>query len=1219
MSGAGKAFILLLLVAIFLGWGIKKLLPNHNIPNIITTNLNYYSSVTFEKINIKINWVYIIVDILILTVLIYVLIKGLKYIASVVPLYKIVLTTTFYIIGIVISMVFGPELKINFLKILVISSISFILWFVLKKIRIFKNLKFLFALVGWLFLGCGNYYFKIDTSSPHHISKFYSKNFFEKKVIIGTIVSDPDDRIKFTNIDILPEKIYQLSKYEIEVDTSFPSLVVDATVKEVVDGDTFAAETFVNLSEKYKVEDNCYIKNETTDRILVRMLGIDAPEISHPDLGIFEQPGGIEAKEYLTKLLPPDTKIKLLVSRNPAFRFDKYNRLLAVVYKNNEKQSINELMMKYPRVKPLIIQQNFIRFKKINLVELKKNKSLLRVKIYPQIGDYYQELAYGTKVEIISSINEPMRKRNPGGFDYYSYLKARNIYATGSPLKLEGDLRVIGSGGYELVKFAILLKKKILQIYKQTMPFPESSFLGGVTLGLRGGLSPKIRNEFQATGVAHVLAVSGLHVGFVAALLVMLCDFCRIKKKVAFFVQVFGLIIFTLITGASPATQRAALMFSMFQALRIFSNYSMRVSGELTIWLAALIILLLDPLKLPDGSFILSFMAVGSLIFLTNPIKRILYSYYVDGYGDIRLIQKLHIILLRGLILFPFFFTLLMLTIFVSFLFSFKFIKLFNQWSWWGKIEQILLEIFPGWFIASIIFYLCGIVIFFILNYIDEDPVQKIYRKKKFLRSLLDFSCAQLAIQIGMMWPLSSVFFQRFPISGVYANFLAIPLIGVIVQYGFISSLVYLLFSFLPDVGSWLSLNIASLNYFLAQWFLALAKEWANYVPYPFVNKLNPLQLFFYYSFITIFLVFGRQIFSKLKIKFLALKELLNPLQIITILTGFVMVILMMSLGVSGIIKKQKKLKVVFFDVGFGNSVLVITPNNKSILIDGGVYSQDRWNPAENILLPSLSTLKIQKIDILILTSPKPDSIGGIPYILEKFPVKKFYSYFDLTQYTNWTLPEFRSLIKAIKTSDENLIPFYKANFALYNSISSVINKTAILNLKKTKLLYEELYKGKKLIIENIYPFDYELLGTEDDVGNNCPIIKITYGNKSFLLPFHISGDGEWMLIDAMGKKIKSDVLCIPKHGSSSSSRMEFIESVKPRFTVLQYGYLPKKNRLPYYIYESEVMETLERYKVYKTNILSTSLYGAIIFECDGRDLKYATALKTPDRLGEVE
>ena len=107
------------------------------------------------------------------------------------------------------------------------------------------------------------------------------------------------------------------------------------------------------------------------------------------------------------------------------------------------------------------------------------------------------------------------------------------------------------------------------------------------------------------------------------------------------------------------------------------------------------------------------------------------------------------------------------------------------------------------------------------------------------------FTCAQLAIQIGMMYPLSAVYFKKFPAAGVLANYIAIPLIGLIVQFGLIAGLLDTFFSAigLTGIGTFLALLINAFNWLLCKGFLGMASFFSEHIPYPHVSTPSSYQM----------------------------------------------------------------------------------------------------------------------------------------------------------------------------------------------------------------------------------------------------------------------------------------------------------------------------------------------------------------------------------------
>ncbi|MEW6040738.1 MAG: ComEC/Rec2 family competence protein, partial [Elusimicrobiota bacterium] len=365
-----------------------------------------------------------------------------------------------------------------------------------------------------------------------------------------------------------------------------------------------------------------------------------------------------------------------------------------------------------------------------------------------------------------------------------------------------------------LIKFSLRLKQRLLLGIRKTMPYPQSGFLGGVCLGLRSGVHPQVRYEFQATGVAHVLAVSGLHVGFVAFLLVMGTSVLKVPARRATILIVFGLIVFTIITGASPATRRAALMFSMYFIFREFGLGAMR-SSRLTIPVSAFILMTYDPLKIFDASFVMSYIAVWSLAYVSWPVGTRIFSKYMTGI--------------------PF-----ILNVF------------------WIAFATFTVSQHPS------LYRLPGFLYPFLISFFVSNVIVYYWQKKAkwvgasyndFPRYIVRFTWAQLGIQIGMMYPLSALYFNRFPVSGVFANFIAIPLIGVVVQLGLVASSIYVFFDYLglTQLGLSIGFLINAGNYIAAKFFMDMSHFFSVNFPYPYMEMPTSAEFIIYYIIVSIF------------------------------------------------------------------------------------------------------------------------------------------------------------------------------------------------------------------------------------------------------------------------------------------------------------------------------------------------------------------------------
>jgi len=147
----------------------------------------------------------------------------------------------------------------------------------------------------------------------------------------------------------------------------------------------------------------------------------------------------------------------------------------------------------------------------------------------------------------------------------------------------------------------------------------------GLILGGSGRLKKDLKNVFVRAGVLHILAVSGLHVGFVCMFVGFILIFIPISARIKFFIIMLVLCLYTGITGFRPGVCRATLMAFLFGLSLILQR---NVDGVHIINITAIIFLLINPLLVFDIGAQLSFSAVYGILFLypiieNSIIKRI--------------------------------------------------------------------------------------------------------------------------------------------------------------------------------------------------------------------------------------------------------------------------------------------------------------------------------------------------------------------------------------------------------------------------------------------------------------------------------------------------------------------------------------------------------------------------------------------------------------------
>ena len=142
-------------------------------------------------------------------------------------------------------------------------------------------------------------------------------------------------------------------------------------------------------------------------------------------------------------------------------------------------------------------------------------------------------------------------------------------------------------------------------------------------MGDQSDITPELRDSYSRTGVAHLLSVSGLHVGIVFLILNLMFGWIRLFRHgtVALgIVVILCLVCYAALTGLSPSVIRAVTMFSLLQIGLMLSRYTNSLN---TLCAAALLLLIWNPYNLYHIGFQLSFAAMVGIITLYQPIARL--------------------------------------------------------------------------------------------------------------------------------------------------------------------------------------------------------------------------------------------------------------------------------------------------------------------------------------------------------------------------------------------------------------------------------------------------------------------------------------------------------------------------------------------------------------------------------------------------------------------
>lgn len=239
-----------------------------------------------------------------------------------------------------------------------------------------------------------------------------------------------------------------------------------------------------------------------------------------------------------------------------------------------------------------------------------------RIRLYGS-PDNIQSIKTGDRIGALVRYYEFPERRNPHDFDYGNWLRNQNIAAHG-----ELDSLIFVESGQSLswtqIRSAVQLNIDHL-LGEEYAPVAKALFIG-----YKDELDPQLKAEFSRSGLAHIMAVSGLHVGFIVAPFWLIIPYLWGSKTGKY----MGLIFLTLLlisyaglTGFSASVSRASLMAWLLTCGKLFHKMSNPVN---IMAVAAIILLLIEPNQLFDIGFQLSFSAVFIILMIMPEAQKII-------------------------------------------------------------------------------------------------------------------------------------------------------------------------------------------------------------------------------------------------------------------------------------------------------------------------------------------------------------------------------------------------------------------------------------------------------------------------------------------------------------------------------------------------------------------------------------------------------------------
>lgn len=302
-----------------------------------------------------------------------------------------------------------------------------------------------------------------------------------------------------------------------------------------------------------------------------------------------------------------------------AFRSLSYNAALSYVHdKNYIRGKVNSVTVKDSRLQ-IIIKNSSIGPSKVlvTLDALAADRSYGKLDYSPEDRTAFEALGadsyIGETVEARGEFTEIAPADNPGCFDYRLYMRSKGVTIRFKAYVLE------------VTDSDVPLSAKVRRyLYRARESFigrfdeDTQGFIRGVIFGDKSEIDDELLEEFNNNSTGHILAVSGLHMGFLYGLLRFLTARKRTLPVSMLIISV--IMLYGEMTMWSPATVRACIVMT----ISLCSTHFHRCADLLTsLSLAAFMILTFQPYQLFNSGFQLSFLALSGIAFLTKPISAV--------------------------------------------------------------------------------------------------------------------------------------------------------------------------------------------------------------------------------------------------------------------------------------------------------------------------------------------------------------------------------------------------------------------------------------------------------------------------------------------------------------------------------------------------------------------------------------------------------------------
>lgn len=417
-----------------------------------------------------------------------------------------------------------------------------------------------------------------------------------------------------------------------------------------------------------------------------------------------------------------------------------------------------------------------------------------------------------------------------------------------------------------------------------------------------------------------------------------------------------------------------------------------------------------------------------------------------------------------------------------------------------------------------------------------------------------------MALQIGML-PLMARDFHRVALAAPIVNLAAVPMIGILVPLGFLALITGLISHSVGGLVAALLAWLTSLLLHVVHWF-AHFQRWSYRIPGP------PFWL------IVLFFMIGVAIAARIRFRQASRRMVGRGLCL-----GWALCALTVAIFPFRADWVKGKLEVNVLDVGQGDSLFVVSPGGRTLLIDGGGEfggfpartESFGIDPGEEAVSPYLWSRGFQELNVVALTHAHQDHLGGLMAILENFRVGQLWIGREVSS---------AALARLEELARERRIPIEH----------ELRGKSFHWDGVTGDFLWPEITTAK------IAP---------EAKNDDSLVLKLHYRTRDILLPGDAEKQAEHAILDENKiEALRADVLKVGHHGGKNSTTLEFLATVQPCVAIISVG---EKNT-----YGHPSSELLGRLEAAGVRILRTDRDGAVRVLTDGEWLEISCFVACP-------